>query len=226
MEPLRELQAKPCTNSHQLTSCPGLSLSLHICALPCPHYSLTSQALTHLSGAPPTRETFSSNIYQSTSCSSVTTSLHRCPALLAVRLSSSSSSGKTVGTEEGVLVTAHFQMRRQRQREQEEVARLRSLPLVLQSAVPLCTWAPHMLGLRQEGQRADKLPWGHGLLYSLRELSTGGCPPRPRTSHLEELEIWKASGHPGQLVIVQVQLPQRGQKTQAPILYHSNLVVA
>lgn len=82
-----------------------------------------------------------------------------------------------------------------------------------------------MLGLCQEGQGAKKLPWGHGLLHSLEELGTGDFPPAP-TSHLEELEIWKASGHPGQLVIVQVQLPQRGQKTQAPILYHSNLVVA
>lgn len=82
-----------------------------------------------------------------------------------------------------------------------------------------------MLGLRQEEQGAEKLPWGHGLLHSLRELGTGGCPPAP-TSHLEELEIRKASGHPGQFVIVQVQLPQRGQKTQTPILYHSNLVVA
>ena len=45
-------------------------------------------------------------------------------------------------------------------------------------------------------------------------------------SHLEELEVWKTSRHPRQLVVVQVQLPQRGQETQAPVLNHADLVVA
>lgn len=59
----------------------------------------------------------------------------------------------------------------------------------------------------------------------LENLALGVAPPHS-SSHLEELEIWKASGHPGQLVIIQVQLPQGGQKTQAPILNHTDLVVA
>lgn len=43
--------------------------------------------------------------------------------------------------------------------------------------------------------------------------------------NLEELEIWEASRHPGQLVVVQVKFPQGRQKTQAPILNHPNLIV-
>lgn len=45
-------------------------------------------------------------------------------------------------------------------------------------------------------------------------------------SHLQELEVREARRHPGQLVVVQVQLPQGGQEAQAPVLDHANLVVA
>lgn len=44
--------------------------------------------------------------------------------------------------------------------------------------------------------------------------------------NLEEFEIWEASRHPGQLVVVQVKFPQGRQKTQAPVLNHSDLIVS
>lgn len=44
--------------------------------------------------------------------------------------------------------------------------------------------------------------------------------------HLQELEVREASRHPGQLVVVQMQLTEAGQEAQAPVLNHANLVVA